>query len=223
MKEVSKEQSESYKPRVKICGVRSPEIASFCVVESADFIGINLSPVSKRKVSEENAIVIANEIRKSNVQFSKDTKIVLLFFKNKYEDILRIAERVRPDYLQLVWGDESIKDHWEDLRLQYSLLPAFSVSQILQDTDIPFPRTELCIFDTPSTDQGGGTGEVFPWNRLDGIQRDYLLAGGLNPENVGEAISILQPWGVDVATGVESAPGESSREKIREFIENAKR
>lgn len=223
MKEVIREQTESYKPRVKICGIRSPEIASYCVMQSADFIGINLSPVSKRIVTEENAVAIAQEIRGSNAHFSKDTKIVLLFFKNSYKEILRITELVQPDYLQLVWGDESIKDHWDELRSNHSLLPAFSVSKNLQESDIPFPRTELCIFDTPSPDQGGGTGEVFPWIRLDGIQRNYLLAGGLNPENVGKAISMLQPWGVDVATGVESAPGESSREKIREFIENAKR
>lgn len=72
----------------------------------------------------------------------------------------------------------------------------------------------------------GGTGVPFDWKaargKVDGSQLRIIVAGGLNPENVGEAISVLRPWGVDVASGVESAPGKKDLAKVRAFIDNAR-
>ena len=74
------------------------------------------------------------------------------------------------------------------------------------------------ILDTKST-RHGGTGRPFDWNALPVISRDWVLAGGLTPGTVGAALRALGPWGVDVASGVETAPGEKDRDLMREFIE----
>ncbi|MCC5814919.1 MAG: ethanolamine ammonia-lyase subunit EutC [Leptospira sp.] len=210
-------------PKIKLCGLRDPEIAVFSVAESADYLGINLSPVSKRKVSPEQAVLLADTIRKANDTYSKDTKIVLLFFKNDVSEALALTEKIQPDLVQLIYDDPIMKDSWDLFQENFSLLPAYSASQELQDSSLPFPEEEIPIIDTPSSDKGGGTGESFPWGRIKGLKRKYLLAGGLNPENVERGVSELNPWGLDVASGIEDSTGNQSREKIREFIRNAKR
>ncbi|WCL50379.1 ethanolamine ammonia-lyase subunit EutC [Leptospira sp. GIMC2001] len=214
---------DTKKVQVKICGVRTSEIAVYAVSEDADYIGINLSQSSKRNVKFEIAQEISKNIHLANARLSKDCKVVLLFFKNPIEEILKISRTIRPDFIQLIWGDEELNSKWDFLREEFNLLPAFSVSEQITDLDLPFPNEEICILDSPSNGQGGGTGAKFPWDRLSGLTRKYLLAGGLNPENVEQAVRSLHPYGVDVASGVESSPGVQSREKIREFIQNAKK
>lgn len=208
--------------KVKICGVRTPEAANFCVKEGADFLGINLSPVSKRKVSLEQAKNIISEILDANKKHIQNTKIVLLFFKNPLEEILFMCSKLNFHYIQILHSDPMLQGKWDLLRERYSLLPSFSVEKELKDNDIPFPTNEIPILDTPAKEEGGGTGKTFPWERLKQVKRKYLLAGGLNPINVEEAIKILNPWGVDVASGIEDETGNQSFEKMKEFIQKVK-
>ena len=86
----------------------------------------------------------------------------------------------------------------------------------------------MIFLDSGSLDQPGGTGRAFDWNRATSmatlIRKDFnlVIAGGLNPENVAEAIHILKPWGVDVSSGVESKPGTKDGAKVRAFIQRAR-
>ncbi len=209
--------------KVKICGVREKHIAELGISEGIDFLGINLSPVSKRRVSVGQALDLTKEIRKSRVRWNVGTEIVLVFYKNSPQEIFEISDQIQPDRIQLIYGDPSLPEDWGIFRSKYRILPAYSVRDVLEDSRIPFPKDEIPILDAPSDGKGGGTGEVFPWERVAKVQRKYLLAGGLKPENVERAIQILKPWGVDVASGIEDESGNQSIQKIREFIRNTRK
>src|SRR6516162_3516822 len=132
---------------------------------------------------------------------------------------------------------EAELDHWQRKRQLIlslrgatgeSLLPQTSVSwvksafRMLCKRDSSMPRFSV-LFDAKVPGQHGGTGQQAPWHLLADWQMPYplILAGGLTPENVAEAIRIVRPYGVDVASGVESAPGVKEAEKMRRFIGNA--
>jgi phosphoribosylanthranilate isomerase len=78
------------------------------------------------------------------------------------------------------------------------------------------------LLDTYRPDRHGGTGERFAWETIGNPGRDFVLAGGLGPRNVAEAVREVAPWGVDASSGLESAPGRKDPGKIREFVERAK-
>lgn len=210
-------------PIVKICGVRTEEMARFIVAEGGDWIGLNLSPISKRNITLATALRIADAIRSERQTSKRQGKIVLLVYKNPLPDVLQLTKALEPDLLQVIYGDPSLPSDWTILRNHCSLLPALSVDRVILNGDIPFPENEIPILDAPAGSGGGGTGKTFPWERLAGVTRKYLLAGGLQPGNVEDAIQRVHPWGVDVASGVEDSPGLQSKSKIREFIRNATR
>ena len=102
------------------------------------------------------------------------------------------------------------------------LIPQIGIENEVTDSDLNY-TDDLLILDSYNKSSGGGSGSVFPWQNIKKVKRKYLLAGGLNPENVSSAIETLNPYGVDVASGVEDSPGVKNHEKIRRFIENARR
>lgn len=90
------------------------------------------------------------------------------------------------------------------------------------DDHASVPATELLLVDAPSPELPGGTGHSFDWDLAAGIDRPFLLAGGLQPANVGEAVRRVRPFGVDASSGLESAPGVKDPDLIRRFVEEAK-
>ena len=100
------------------------------------------------------------------------------------------------------------------------MIQQIHVKEKITDSDL---TSEFSILDSYSTELGGGTGEKFNWNLISVSNKKFFLAGGLNPDNVIEAIEKVNPYGVDVASGVESIKGIKDLEKIRKFIKNAKR
>jgi phosphoribosylanthranilate isomerase len=201
--------------QVKICGIRSLEMAQFCVDEGVDYIGINISPKSKRSVSLSKSIEIITKIQNYNFQI----QTVLLAFENKPSDIQEVITNSQPHYLQYVTRDQTISSEiWESF--QIPLLPQIGVHQKITDLDLP--TTKLVILDSFHPKEGGGTGKSFPWDYVTNVKRHFFLAGGLEPENVSHAVRKIHPFGVDVASGVESSPGEKDKSLIRKFIKNAK-
>ncbi|CAN5849176.1 phosphoribosylanthranilate isomerase [soil metagenome] len=86
----------------------------------------------------------------------------------------------------------------------------------------PVPERHLLLMDTPDPDLPGGTGRSFDWALAADFGRPYLLAGGLTPDNVGAAVRMLRPFGVDASSGLESSPGSKDPDLIRRFVEEAK-
>ncbi len=207
--------------KVKICGICDPDIAVFCLEEGADFLGLNFSPTSVRKVSLDNAKNILGELEIASKSKKRKVSIVNLFYQNSNEEIEMICREIKSDLIQLIAKDEKVV--FEKLNVPIPRIYSVGIEKKISDEDLQKYNSDFLILDTYKKGEGGGSGFAFDWDFIKDVRRNYLLAGGLTPENVFHAIKYLKPYGVDVASGVESAKGIKDKNKIREFIQNAKR
>lgn len=196
--------------RIKICGVQDADDAAAAVDAGADLIGVNFVPESKRCVDIRTAEAICERLRGTGVDS------VALFRDQGWEGVERVLRRVDFDRVQL-HGSET-EEEVELIELPViKAIPGADVELADQ-----FPGSIL-LLDHPS--EGGGQGNAWDWSEasvLIALGLDVILAGGLDPSNVGEAIEgvgDLFPWGVDVATGVEGADGRKSPEKMKAFVD----
>ncbi len=192
---------------VKICGITTSETAEAAAAAGADFIGFVFA-ASRRKITPESAKMIARSL-------SSSVKTVGVFVNETVEQMVNIAEYVGLDYLQL-HGDEG---EAVSKQLPRPVIKAFSVKDKSIKNIMNYP-CDYYLIDSP----GGGTGKSFDWKLLDKFNLDaskLILAGGLNPENVQEAIRVVKPAGVDVSSGVETN-GAKDIKKIKQFIHAAK-
>lgn len=198
--------------KVKICGITTSDMAKTVVEAGADFIGFVFAP-SKRQITAEAAHNIAS-------QLPSDIKKVGVFVNETKENICQIAEIVGLDYIQL-HGDEPASFANS---LPYPVIKAFSIDDITDEIIQSYPYDYLLI-DSPPTTYRGGSGTAFNWETLKKYKipmEKLLLAGGLSIDNVGDAKTNINPAGVDVSSGVETA-GVKDPEKIRQFISLAKK
>ncbi|AAN49346.1 phosphoribosylanthranilate isomerase [Leptospira interrogans] len=203
------------KTKVKICGIKDLEIAKICKEEGADYIGFNFVSSSPRKIELSNAQKIV-EYYKSE---KNSPEIVLLFYQNSFEEIESITSVLDHDLVQWVWDDPLINRK----KLLYKRqICSYRVQTQIHDQDLKDIEAEFLILDSYSKGVGGGTGETFNWELISKVKRKFLLAGGLDPSNVVNAIEIVKPFGVDVASGVESSPGIKDPQKVIQFIRNVK-
>ena len=195
--------------RIKICGVTHPEDAVGAAEAGADLIGLNFVPGSPRCLDLATAEAISQEIAGS-------VERVAVFRDAAPEDLTRVLRRVEFERVQF-HGDETEED-CEEVDLP--------VIKALRGADLEaaegYPGT-LLLLDSPTA--GGGQGKAWNWSdAADLIERgfDVILAGGLDPNNVGDALGALGdllPWGVDVATGVEGEGSRKDPARIQAFIE----
>jgi phosphoribosylanthranilate isomerase len=201
--------------RVKICGVTSVADARLAVQGGADLIGLNFYPPSPRYV----ALATAHEIR---AILPPEVWCVGVFVNAERTRIAALVEQLGLHAVQF-HGDEAVADlrGW----------PCKTVKALRVPADGPLPDwqqfpTDYLLLDTHKPGRYGGTGEAFAWERAAALPPACLsrliLAGGLTPESVAAAVCAVRPWAVDVASGVESAPGRKDPEKVRAFIANAK-
>lgn len=208
-------------PKVKICGITRVEDAEHAARAGADFIGLNFWPQSKRHVSVEAATALAAAARKINAHI----EIVGLFVDPKLEDALAIHDRVDLDVFQL-HGDES-DELIGELHQQSGRLDVWKAHQVhgrgILDRVYGSPATAH-VLDAPSAGRGG-SGTTFDWAvAAEAVQavRRIVLAGGLTPDNVAAAIAAVHPYAVDVASGVERAPGIKDPDRVTAFIAAAR-
>ncbi len=200
--------------RIKICGITHPDDAQAALDAGADLIGLNFVPGSKRCLDIESALAISERVA------GQGTERVAVFQNALIEDIERVLWRVDFERVQL-HGDETEED------VEAVDLP---VIKALRGADIEaaetYPGTML-LLDHPK--EGGGQGKSWQWSdatKLLDLGLDIILAGGLDPDNVGEAIDGLGeylPWGVDVATGVEGSGVRKDPAKINAFVDAVRR
>jgi len=197
-------------PIVKICGVTRAEDAALAVSVGADWIGINFHSGSPRFVDIGRAHEIVSTI-------GRRAKVVGVFVNTPRAEIDRVYREVGLDLLQLSGDeDDSSLSGWpipviRALRLRPHALP-----------DVRSSRADFVLLDSWDPKKFGGTGQTLILDRLRGIDLSRaIIAGGLGPHNVAAAAA-LRPYGVDVASGVESAPGIKDCDKMRSFVVNAK-
>lgn len=197
--------------RVKICGITRVDDAVAADRAGADAIGLVFYPPSSRNISLEAGA----EISASLTAF---TTSVGLFVNPEPAEVDRVLSRVRLDRLQF-HGDESEAfcrqfgvPYLKALRTR----PGADLAAIAAD----YPSASAILLDSYKPGVAGGTGETFDWRLIpESLRSTIILAGGLNPDNVGLAIEQVRPAAVDVSGGVESAPGIKSEDRIRAFIE----
>jgi len=199
------------KVRVKICGITRAEDAALAVELGASALGFVFWPDSPRCVSVEHAREIAAMVPPFVAR-------VGVFVDASPEEVARIVRAVRLDAVQL-HGDEPVGRYlsW-DTRL---------IKAVRLDSDDAVDRAaDLPVHVTPLVDAAymirrGGTGQIADWDRAAALslRRPIMLAGGLVADNVIGAIRKVRPWAVDVSSGVESAPGVKSAERMTQFFQ----
>ena len=199
-------------PKIKFCGMTRAEDAELAVALDAWAIGMILWPESKRFVAPEVAAAIARPLRRK-------IEIAGVFVNQSLDEIESLADVVGLSLVQL-HGDEGPSFANEVARRTGAkVIKAQSVRLASDVISIQAFHTDFHLLDAHREGLRGGTGETFDWTMLARRRSDVplLLSGGLNPENVVEAIEAVDPWGVDVASGVESAPGVKDHERMKAF------
>jgi len=197
--------------RVKICGVTRVEDALEVVNSGADAIGLVFYAPSPRNVSIEQAATIAAAI-------PAFVSVVGLFVNAEAEFVHDVIARVKLDLLQF-HGDETPENC-----AQYRL-PFIKAIRVKSDTNLiqyaqDFSASKALLLDTYTEGVAGGTGHVFDWDLIPKqLAKQVILAGGLSPQNVGQAIAQVRPYAVDVSGGVEISKGIKDAEKIAAFMQ----
>jgi len=217
-------------PRIKICGITQPDSAARVAAAGVDFIGLNFWPRSKRYLVPERAPVLAAAARGAG-----SVRVVGVFVDAELDDIAAIARSAALDVIQL-HGDESpafaerVAERtgcrvWKAIAAGAPAMPdAPRESAALTALDV-WP-VDAILLDTPTPGRGG-SGRTFDWQLARDARhaypaRRFVLAGGLGPDNVAAAIAGVAPWAIDVASGVESAPGVKDPAKLAAFLAAAR-
>ena len=202
--------------KIKICGITREEDALFCAEQGADFTGFIFVPSTPRYVEPEKAAAIAAKVRERETR----PKMVGVFRDASNDYIREIHNLVGFDVVQLHGGetDDAIRD------LGIPAIKTLRVADTLPDTHAA-PNAAWLLFDTFDERRAGGTGRRFDWSLLATYERSkpFFLSGGIDPENVVAAISLVRPDAIDLSSGVESAPGVKDHEKIARLFERVRR
>ena len=197
--------------RIKICGITSVEDALAAARLGADAIGLVFYPPSPRYLEVEQAAEIAAAL-------PPFVTTVGLFVNADEQTIADAVSRVRIDLIQF-HGNEC-KDYCGLHQRPYIKAVRMSDDVDLDKQLNDFSQARGLLLDTYKAGVPGGTGEQFNWDRVPAHLADkIILAGGLTPENVKDAVAQVHPYAVDVSGGVESAPGKKDTEKMARFIE----
>ena len=201
------------RPRVKICGVTSPEEAVLAADLGADFIGLNFYPPSPRYLELRRAAEVADAVRGR-------LPLVGVFVKAKARELEEISAAVGLDLLQF-HGDETLE---EIAPFADRALKAFRVRDRLDAAALaPFGDVWGVLIDSRHPRLFGGTGESWRFETLrDGdlkLPRRTFIAGGLGPGNVRAAIAAARPYGIDLCSGVEAEPGKKDPELLARLFE----
>jgi phosphoribosylanthranilate isomerase len=203
---------------VKICGVTNVEDALACASIGVEMLGLNFSTQSLRAISRAAASEIVPVVRS---RFAK-TKFVGVFLNQDLEFVRTTAKELALDAVQL-HGEET-PEYLHKLDVPF-VIKAFRAGPEFTEADVTNYKCDAILLDSWSESTAGGTGETFPWAiaaRLRARVGRLILAGGLTSANVARAIEMVQPFAVDVCSGVEKRPGQKDHEKVRRFLEAAR-
>jgi phosphoribosylanthranilate isomerase len=199
---------------IKICGITSAEDARVASAAGASAIGLMFYEKSARAVTVEQAAEIVAGLdpftARVGVFVNPPEELVWRAIHAAGLTILQFHGEEPPEFCQ---------------RFGLMTMKAFRVKDAASLDALPHYPTDAWLLDAYSASAHGGTGERFNWDlalQAKGLGRPIVLAGGLTPENVGTAIRQVRPFGVDVSSGVESAPGRKDAEKVRRFVAEAK-
>jgi len=207
--------------KIKICGIKTSNDAIAAIEAGADYLGFNFYPKSVRFIEKDACAEITSVLKKEYPHI----KLVGVFVNSPVDEINNILGMCSLDLAQL-HGDETpeMVESFNGTAFKAIRLSTDSVTDSRTVTDFAESRQgvgPMLLVDASVKGIYGGSGIKADWSAAAELAKKYplLLAGGLTPENVAEAIGRVKPWGVDVASGVESAPGEKDANKMKAFVQ----
>ncbi len=209
-------------PIVKICGLSTPETLEAALAAGADMVGFVFFPRSPRHLSLEQGAALAEKV-------AGRAEIVALTVDMDDAGLDAVVDAVRPDWLQLHGGEgiERVKSVRAGFGCQVMKALPIGAAADLAVADRYMKVADRLLLDArppKGATRPGGLGSTFDWSIVAGFDPDvpWLLSGGLRPGNVAEALRVTGASGVDVSSGVETAPGVKSPDLIRAFVHNAR-
>lgn len=198
--------------RIKICGITNEGDALAAVAAGADAIGLVFYPPSPRAVSVDEAVRILSVLPPfvSSVGLFLDPEVAAV------DEVLNVV----PLSMLQFHGRESAA-FCHSFKRPYLKALGLAGNRPLNADD--YVDAAALLFDSHAPGEAGGTGKTFDWQRLPRTQRPVILAGGLTPQNVGEAVRQVRPYAVDVSSGVELAPGRKDPSLMKAFVEEVQR
>ena len=227
-----------YTPKVKMCGISNVETIPAIIDAKPDYMGLVFAP-SKRQVTVEQAKTLVEELHKQyavrynseaeqtepvtilDTASSETIKTVGVFVNETVENLLKIAEEVKLDVIQL-HGDED--ESFIQILKEQSNVEVWKAVQVRSAADAEKwidSSADILLFDAYHKDERGGTGEVFDWSSLDEFERPFMLAGGIDSANVARAIRTVRPYGIDISSGIETE-GVKDNEKMKAFTNSVR-
>lgn len=208
-------RNQHYRARIKMCGIKTPKDAVYAASLGVDAIGLVFYEKSPRNIS----IVEAKAIVDALPAF---VTVVGLFYNASAEQVDKTLSSVALDCLQFhgVETPEFCTSFDKPYIKAIPMLSDIDLSNYIQ----AYPTASGYMLDAMASDQAGGTGKTFDWSLIpEGLQKNIILAGGLTPQNVAEAITKTQCYAVDVSSGIESSRGVKDKEKMAAFAKEVNR
>ncbi|QGA82127.1 phosphoribosylanthranilate isomerase [Halomicrobium sp. LC1Hm] len=206
--------------RVKVCGITRREDREAVVAAGADAVGVinGVSVDTPREVDDETAAALVAGVPPLVTS-------VLVTMPEAVQSVARRVETVQPDVVQI--HDGLTPSELGALRRRVDAKVVAVVDADHAEIEAYADAADALLVDSVDAEGGGGTGETHDWDRtreiVDTLDAPVVLAGGLTPENVAEAVGTVRPFGVDVASGVEAEGGVKDHDAVRAFVQQAKR
>jgi len=209
-------QPSNLMTKIKICGIKTLPDALAAIEAGADYLGFNFYPKSIRFIEKSACAEITSILKRKH----PNIKLIGVFVNSPTDEVKYILQTCQLDLAQL-HGDETPE-------IFAQLAPyAFRAFRGIPESNVGYERNEApaMLIDAAVKGVYGGSGVTADWSAAAQLAQKYplLLAGGLTPENVADAVRQVKPWGVDVASGVESVPGEKDEAKMVKFVKEVER
>jgi len=206
-----------FRTRIKFCGMTRAGDVRLASEMGADAIGFVFAPESRRRLRPEEARLMRNAL-------APLVDAVALFKDNTAEDVREVVKQVRPSLLQFHGDEEDAFCRGFGVPYLKAIPMGHGVPPTATALQSRYPGAAAFLFDGHAPGGQGGAGKGFDWSTLPhGLNKPVMLAGGLTPDNVFDAVMATLPWGVDVCSGIESAPGIKDGDRMRRFVEEVRR
>lgn len=206
-----------FRTRIKFCGMTQAEDLHLAGELGVDAVGFVFVPGSPRRLEPEQARALREGLMPL-------VDVVALFMDSPAEYVHEVVRQVRPDLLQFHGGEDDAYCRSFGLPYLKAIAMGGGRCESAAALQARYPGASAFLFDSHGAGAHGGSGRSFDWSALPaGLGRPFMLAGGLGPDNVFDAVLRTRPWGVDVSSGIERVPGGKDGDKMRRFVEEVRR